>query len=198
MDLWYSLISQYGYLAIFILLTLGIIGLPIPDEVLMTYLGYITTIGKLSYVLTMLSGIGGSILGITISYLLGIKLGEPFIRKYGPKLCIKEKTFIRTTHLFHKYGAIMLFTCYFIPGVRHIAAYLAGITGYNFKKFSILAYSGAVVWVFVFITLGNRLGRDWKIIFTFIHKYTKAMIILLAFALVVALIYYLIFYKKKR
>lgn len=196
--MWYDLIGQYGYVAIYLLLTLGIVGLPIPDEVLMTYLGYVTSIGKLSYTLTVFSGIAGSITGITISYILGIKLGEPFIRKYGSKFFIKETAVKRTNSLFHRYGAWMLLICYFIPGVRHVAAYLAGITGYGFRKFSLYAYTGAFVWVMAFVTIGKHLGNHWRLIFNFTQKYIHSMLILLLIVIIIAAIWYFFYHKKKR
>ena len=45
---WGNLVVNYGYLAIFIVLFLGIVGLPIPDEVLLTYVGYNVFLGRLS------------------------------------------------------------------------------------------------------------------------------------------------------
>ena len=36
-------ISQYGYLAIFLLLVMGIVGLPVPDETLLTFTGYLVS-----------------------------------------------------------------------------------------------------------------------------------------------------------
>jgi membrane protein DedA with SNARE-associated domain len=198
MDMWYHFISQYGYIAIFFLLTLGIIGLPVPDEVLMTYLGYVTSIGKLNYFLTVTAGIGGSMVGITISYILGLKLGEPFIRKYGSKFFIKEKAVKKTKLLFQKHGSIMLFACYFIPGVRHVAAYLAGITGYKYKLFAIFAYSGSIVWVLVFVTLGNRLGSNWGVMNTLISKYTNTILFILAITILIAIVYYVFFIRMKR
>jgi membrane protein DedA with SNARE-associated domain len=40
-------IAQYGYLAIFSLLVLGIVGLPVPDETLLTFTGYLVFRGHL-------------------------------------------------------------------------------------------------------------------------------------------------------
>src|SRR5690625_7132941 len=76
---------------------------------------------------TFLAAFLGSACGITINYFLGVKLGEPFLRKYGPRFFIKEHMIRRTNRLFDQYGSALLFICYFIPGVRHIAAYIAGI-----------------------------------------------------------------------
>lgn len=194
MDSWYDLIGQYGYIAIFLLFTLGIIGLPIPDEILLTYLGYVTSVGKLYFPFTFLSAFMGAVCGISISYILGIKLGEPFLRKYGPKFFIKEKTISRTSRLFNRYGSFVLFVCYFIPGVRHVAAYLAGITRFSYKRFTLFAYTGAFVWVMTFLVLGNRLGNNWKVIFQYLHDYTWFVIIPFVAML---LIIYFIWRKRK-
>lgn len=171
MEILYELIGQYGYVAIFLLFTLGIIGLPVPGEVLLTFLGFMISVGKMYFFLTFFAAFGGALCGISLSYLLGNKLGEPFLHKFGPKLFIKEKTIKRTNHLFHKYGAFVLFVCYFIPGVRHVAAYLAGITHFSFKRFALFAYSGALVWVSTFLTIGHRLGKNWRKIITYIDEY---------------------------
>ncbi|MGV3488984.1 MAG: DedA family protein [Tuberibacillus sp.] len=162
MEHWGTLIGHYGYLGIFLVLIFGIIGLPIPDEVLLTFIGYDTYLGRMSFVFSVLISFLGAMIGITISYALGVKLGEPFIRRFGPKLGIKEKTINRTHSLFEKIGGMLLFIGYFIPGVRHVTAYLAGILGYSFKRFSICAYTGAFIWVTTFICIGHILGRQWR------------------------------------
>jgi len=168
---WHELIAHYGYISIFVILGIGIIGLPLPDEVLLTYLGYLTSDGRMHFLPAFLSALAGAWCGISISYLLGIKLGEPFLRKYGPKLFIKETAINRTSRLFNRYGAFVLFICYFIPGVRHVAAYVAGITNYSLQKFAFNAYLGALVWVTTFLVLGNRLGTRWELISRHLHQY---------------------------
>lgn len=42
MDLGFEWITHYGYVAIFVLLMLGIVGLPVPDEALLTFVGYLS------------------------------------------------------------------------------------------------------------------------------------------------------------
>ncbi|TQS70994.1 DedA family protein [Ornithinibacillus gellani] len=171
MGTWYDFISQYGYIAIIVILSLGIIGLPIPDEVILTYLGYIISMDGMKFSITFVAALIGAVAGISISYFLGVKLGEPFIRRYGPKLFISDKTIDRTNRLFRKYGPFVLIISYFIPGIRHVAAYVGGITKYSFKRFMIFAYVGALFWVFTFIAIGRRLGENWGLISTFFHQY---------------------------
>ena len=54
------LIEHFGYLGIIVVLIGGIVGLPIPDEVLLTYVGYIVFQGKLKYILSLLSAFSGA------------------------------------------------------------------------------------------------------------------------------------------
>src|SRR5215813_12727384 len=84
-------ITQYGYLAIFSLLVLGIVGLPVPDETLLTFTGYLVFKGHLSPWLAFLAAFAGSGCGITISYTLGRTFGLKLIHRYGRYLRITEE-----------------------------------------------------------------------------------------------------------
>lgn len=42
-----SYINQYGYLGLYIILGISILGLPIPDETLMVFIGFLTIKGNL-------------------------------------------------------------------------------------------------------------------------------------------------------
>ncbi|MCM3766382.1 DedA family protein [Neobacillus niacini] len=170
-----TLVQQYGYIGIFLLLILGIVGLPIPDEVLLTYVGYNVYLGRLSLVTSIIVAICGTCIGITVSYQLGKMLGLPFLERFGPKVKIGKKKLDATGNLFSKYGGILLFIGYFIPGIRHITAYIAGIASYRKTYFSLFAYSGAIVWVSVFIGLGNLLGGNWMMVEQFLLQFSKAL-----------------------
>ena len=65
---------HYGYMGIFGVLVLGIIGLPIPDEVLMTFAGYLIWKGQLHYLPTVLTSILGSFLGMSTYIFRFVKL----------------------------------------------------------------------------------------------------------------------------
>lgn len=180
-------LQEYGYIGIFLFLVLGLIGLPLPDEIMLTFLGYLTTIGQLNLYLTIISAFLGSVGGITVSYLLGIWLGYPFLKKYGQKFFITRRRLRVTQLLFRKYGNWLLFGGYFIPGVRHITAYLAGISHLSYWRFAMHAYSGAACWCATFIGLGHLLGANWEWGFSVLHKYgTRILFILLPVGLIIA------------
>lgn len=187
------LIGHYGYFGIIIALIGGIVGLPIPDEVLLTYVGYIVFQGRLSYMLSLISALIGATGGISLSYLIGYKFGLPLLLRFGPKIHITEDKINRTGQLFEKIGAPLLLVGYFIPGIRHLVAYIAAINSYPLKKFCAYAYSGALLWTFTFITMGRLLGEDWHFVRLFLGKYSVYIVLL---GLLVMVILYLIWRKR--
>lgn len=188
------LLEHYGYCGIIIALIGGIIGLPIPDEVLLTYLGYNVFQEKMAYMPSLLSAVGGALGGITLSFFFGIKLGLPFLQKFGPKIHISHERINKTKALFSKFGPTLLFIGYYIPGIRHVTAYLAGINSFSFRKFALYAYSGAVVWCFTFITLGKILGEKWRLVAFYLMK-NRIFIIPVAMLIFIILF---VFYKKRK
>jgi membrane protein DedA with SNARE-associated domain len=166
-----QLLQDYGYIGIFSFLMLGIVGLPLPDEIMMTFLGYLVSIGRLNLFLTYVSALSGSACGITVSYLLGIRLGYPFLKKYGSKIFITPRRLCLTQTLFQRYGNWLLFVGYFVPGVRHVTAYLAGISKLSYPRFALYAYAGAAIWCATFIGLGHVFGNNWELVIDMMHKY---------------------------
>jgi len=155
-------ITQYGYFAIFSLLVLGIVGLPVPDETLLTFTGYLVFKGHLSPLPAFLAACGGSATGITISYILGRTFGLALIHRYGKYLRITEEHVNAAHAWFARVGHWGLTFGYFIPGVRHFTAYAAGMSEVEPHQFGLFAYSVAALWTASFIGLGYFLGERWQ------------------------------------
>ena len=155
-------ITQYGYIAIFSLLVLGIVGLPVPDETLLTFTGYLVYQGHLWLGGAFLAAFLGSACGITLSYILGRTFGLRLIHRYGRYLRITEAHVEKAHSFFRKAGHWSLTIGYFIPGVRHFTAYAAGMSELEWPTFAAYAYSGAAIWAGTFIGLGFLLGERWK------------------------------------
>lgn len=187
---------KYSYLAIYILLTTGIIGLPVPDETILTLTGYLVSKNELILIPTIAVSFLGSISGITISYLLGRLLGIFALKKTGRFLHISEKNLEKGELWFEKLGKWTLTFGYFIPGVRHIVAIIAGSTKLKVHIFATYAYSGALVWSITFILLGYYAGEKWKLISKSIENHLLLFGIL-AFAFIIAAGLFKYFKNKK-
>jgi len=164
-------ISHYGYAGIFFLLTFGIIGLPIPDETLMTFSGYLVFKGQLSIAPTITSAFLGSIAGITVSYLIGRSGGSALVLRYGHWVHISQEKIDRVHEWLEHRGRWGLFVGYFIPGVRHMTALVAGTSQMRYSVFATFAYSGGLVWSTSFITAGFFLGKEWVEVSTAIQQW---------------------------
>jgi membrane protein DedA with SNARE-associated domain len=195
MDTLIYLINHYGYLGIFTLLMLGIIGLPVPDETLLTLSGYLIYRGHLHLIPTFFSAYLGSILGISISYAIGSTFGHHILLKYGHYVHITEERLQKVHRWFGKIGRWTLLVGYYVPGVRHIIAIFAGASELELWEFGIFAYTGGLLWTITFLSIGYFFGEKWKIILRLVDKHlTTASII----AVAVIILYFLIkmFIKK--
>ena len=177
-------IAHYGYVAIFLLLVLGVVGLPVPDETLLTFTGYLIYKSSLSGPLAFLCTLAGSASGITISYTLGRTFGMRLLHRYGKYLHITEQRLERAHSWFERVGHWALTFGYFIPGVRHLTAYAAGMSDVPPQQFAIFAYCGSVLWVSSFLSLGYFLGERWLAVERNIHRYL--VVIGIGLAVVVA------------
>jgi membrane protein DedA with SNARE-associated domain len=153
-------ILQYGSIVLFLLLALGIAGLPIPDETLLIISGWLIRQEKLSLFPTYSAGILGGICGISLSYFLGNKLSHLFLeKKWGRAIGLTKKRHDRVHRWFERYGKWTLVFGYYIPVVRHITGFIAGSVDEKFSQFALFAYLGATLWASLFLTLGYFLHQ---------------------------------------
>jgi membrane protein DedA with SNARE-associated domain len=164
-------IAQYGYFAVFALLMFGIVGLPVPDETLLTFCGYLVYKGEFSLPLVFFAAWAGSACGITISFYLGRTFGMGLIHRYGKYARIKEEHIQKAHAWFDRVGHWGLTFGYFIPGVRHVSAFAAGISDVTPQQFALFAYSGGFLWVTAFLALGYSLGERWRTVERELHRY---------------------------
>ncbi len=178
-------VGQYGYAGIFSLLVLGIVGLPVPDETVLLLVGYLVRQGTLRALPSFGSACLGSLCGITLSYALGRTVGPYLIHKYGRRLGATDERMERVHRWFGRIGRWTLAAGYYVPGVRHLTAYVAGAAALELPAFALFAYGGGVVWCLSFLALGYLFGpRGARVVEAF-HRHlatTVAAAVLLAVA----------------
>ncbi|MFZ3101340.1 MAG: DedA family protein [Desulfitobacteriaceae bacterium] len=183
------IIQHYGYAGLFGLLALGMVGIPVPDEFLMTFSGFQTTLGRMNFGMTVLMAALGSFVGMNLSYWIGRRLGIPFLHKIAPYLHLNEKKIARAEHWFNRIGDRLIVIGYFFPGFRHLTAYFAGMSKLHYGRYMTLAGLGAFLWSLSFISLGRMLGEHWQKITFVLHRYLVRGGIVLAIIVVGIYIY---------
>lgn len=154
-------LANYGYFAIFILLTLGIVGPFIPDDTILVLSGIAIHRGQLEFVPTLLVAYAGSLCGITLSYAVGRTGAIYMLERFGPLRRWTSCHLPQVQSWFERYGKWTLFFGYFIAGVRHFTALAAGMSKVRFRTVAVYAWPGGLVWVASFISIGYFLGEEW-------------------------------------
>jgi membrane protein DedA with SNARE-associated domain len=180
-------ITKYSYFGIFVALGLGVLGLPLPDETLIAFAGFLVYEGKLSYLYALAACFIGSSSGVTLGYILGRTLGNRLIKRYSTKLGVNPAHIQEARNFYVRYGKFALFTGYFIPGVRHLTAIFAGSSVMPYPEFAAFAYSGAALWTLVFMNLGFFLGEKWHRVSAYSNRYIIPFVLVAAVFLVIAI-----------
>ncbi|MZQ85369.1 DedA family protein [Paenibacillus sp. 5J-6] len=165
-----SLLQQFGYAALFFALWLGIVGMPIPDEVIVMTGGAVTA-GTLlhpipAFILTYL----GVVSGLTLGYLLGRYAGTPILTRLSRKK--KMEKYLRFSEtFFEKYGSFAIGISYFLPIIRHVMPYVVGVHKMSFKRYVLFSYTTGLVWTLLFFMIGRYVGNHAPEVGTLFYEY---------------------------
>lgn len=191
-----QLFAQYGYLVLLFGLPLDAIALPIPPgNTTLTFAGYLSYKGVLHLIPAFAAAWMGSMLGITITYLIGSRLGAPFIKRYGKWLFLKQERLEKAKKYYGKYGNKLLLFSYFIPGIRQFIGYFTGTIRVPYRSFALYAYTGSALWVAAFFGIGYIFGEQWQYAFQWVERFLKYAFIGFGIVLV---IYFLVKWRKKQ
>jgi membrane-associated protein len=158
-----EIIQQYGlwtYLILFtiVFLETGLVVTPIlPGDSLLFAAGAFAARGSLNPVLLFFLLSGAGILGDTVNYWIGNKL--------GPKVFTAESRFFKRKHLdrthefYTRYGAKTIVLARFIPIIRTFAPFVAGIGAMPYGRFLTYNVIGGVAWVALFVFAGYFFGN---------------------------------------
>jgi len=192
-------ISSYGYVGLAVLLMLGITGIPVPDETLLTFAGYMVFKGRLQLIPTLVSAFAGSCVGISLSYAIGRFPSLWLLRRMGHRLLkVSEERMEKAEAWFKRYGKWLLPFGYFVPGLRHILAIVAGGTRLGWSVFALFAFSGALVWSVTFVSLGYFLGENWQYAIAVVQRHIVLIVLPLVLLVAGILVWYGGFRRKRR
>lgn len=189
-----EILTQYGYAGLYLLLALSMIGLPVPDQTIMTLFGYWSSLGHASLPAAWIFSWSGTMTGMLASYWIGKRFGRPFLERYGKWLFLTPLHLLRAEKWLHKYGVWTAAFGYFIPGVRHFTSYLSGAGKLKGWKYVIFAGSGAAFWSAIFLNLGYHFGENWGMLSASLEKLIVLLILLAIFAALLILL----FIRKKK
>lgn len=186
-----DVIGMLGYWGVAIGMALESANIPIPSEVILTFGGYLVSIGKLEFYRTVLAGLAGGMAGSIASYWLGVWGGRPVLAKYGRYVGFSMKHLDLAERWFDKYGELTVCFSRMLPVIRTFISLPAGIAKMNFVKFCAYSLLGSLPWSFLMVYIGLKLGQNWQSIEVWFHR---ADVLVLAWLIAILLLY---LYKRK-
>ncbi len=194
-----SIMNEFGYLGIFLLIAIENIFPPIPSEVILLFGGFMTTYSDLNIINVVIFSTLGSLLGAIVLYYIGKILNKERLKKIvsgkiGKILRLKTKDIDKADEWFDTKGNKTVFFCRFIPIVRSLISIPAGMSEMPMGKFLIYTIAGSLIWNTVLTVLGSSFGENWESILEIFNRYSHIVVILLIIAFVV---FVSIFYSKR-
>jgi membrane protein DedA with SNARE-associated domain len=141
------LIGHWGYLAIFVFVILGNMGVPLPEDTILALAGYLVWQGELRLPIVLAVGIVSAVIGDNIGYRIGRKYGQGAIQRYGHWVVGNSQRLETMRGFVTRYGPLGVFAARFLPGLRFLAGPLAGATGLRFFPFLVANVLGASLYV---------------------------------------------------
>lgn len=164
LDFLIQAVSEYRYVAMFGILFVSAMGVPIPEEPLLIASGLSVGWGNSQYHLAVLACLAGILAGDMWVYFLGRRGGRWFLGTRLGSWVFSEKRQHRIERLYEKHGAKTVFLGRFIPAVRFGVFFFAGRHRMPIRKFLGLNALGAMVyaplWIWLSALAGERFSRS--------------------------------------
>ena len=185
-------ITNYGYLAVFLLMLAESACIPVPSEVVMLFGGALAG-GAVAGVHPSLAGIVlagvlGNVAGSYIAWAVGWYAGLPVVRRWGGKVGIRDHEIDRATGWFDKYGPVAVLVGRVVPVVRTFISLPAGFAKMPALPFGLYTTIGCIPWTAALGIAGYALGANWQQVANDFHGPTYVIAGLIAVALVAAVI----------
>ena len=187
-------IDQYGYLGLYVVMTLGNFGMPVGAELVLPAAGALVATGHLSNVwITIAVALVGELSGQSIGYAVGRFGGRPFVDRYGKYVRFHHAELERVDGFFKRWGSFAIFICRFVPFIRGVMGVPAGIAEMPLAQFYFWTFLGSLIFCGGFILLGLNLGAHAAVVGEAFRKYA----VLIAVVAVVLVAAYFVFRSRR-
>lgn len=176
-DIILAIINRYGYIGVFLLITLENLFPPIPSEVILTFGGFMTTFSNLTIGGVVLAATLGSVFGAVVLYNLGRVLSIPRLErlcgsKWGKIMGLRSEDVRRAEKWFDRYGGPAVLLCRFVPIARTLISIPAGSSGMKLGVFLPLTILGTLIWNSLLVYLGRLAGHAWETVVLYFNFYS--------------------------
>jgi membrane protein DedA with SNARE-associated domain len=162
------LLETWGYLAIFVLVFISSMGLPVGAEVAIIYGGVLAS-GQvtgdhhpLNLAIVIVLATLGEVTGSLAGYLIGLLGGRPLVDRLGKYVLLSHKDLDRAEAWFDRRGEPFVFFGRFVPLLRSFVSLVAGLGEMAVAKFTLFTFIACGMWCTALASLGYSLGSSYR------------------------------------
>ncbi len=191
-----SLSPFWIYVALFSFSFVENIFPPTPSDLVIVIGGSLIVTHSIHFIPTLLLTTAGSVIGFMGLFFFGSQLDKKVVRA-GKVKFISVEALDKLEHWFLKYGYFIILGNRFLPGIRSLISFFAGLSELNIKRTTILALISAFTWNAAIIYVGIVFGKNVHQVDKFLSTYSNIVIAIICFALLVYILKYIFQIKKK-
>lgn len=189
-----SLVSTWGFIAIFVTMVGESAGLPISSEIVVPLGGALASQAKLGLggtfvelLLVVLVASVANLTGSLIAFYLTRRFGERVILSRAGRWMGLSKGHLRLAHrFFDRWGLWAVFLGRLVPIVRTYISFPAGLSKIGYLRFTIVTLLGAIPWNFGLAYAGYLLGQHYQTVANTLAPFAIPLAILVVIILGVA------------
>jgi membrane protein DedA with SNARE-associated domain len=141
------LIQSYGYYAVFALIALESMGIPLPGETaLITAALYAGNTHHLNIAVLAAVAAGAAVIGDNAGYWIGRTGGQRLAERYGRYVRLDRAKLKVGRYLFARHGVQVVFFGRFVAVLRTYAAFFAGLSTMRWPRFLVANAAGGLLW----------------------------------------------------
>ncbi|HVZ81463.1 MAG TPA: DedA family protein [bacterium] len=162
-----TMLAQYGYGAVFLVVFLNNLLLPIPGDSTLVGAGFLAQKGVLAFWGVVASGTAGCFLGGCGGYWIGFRFGRRFLAR-NRWLPITPRTARHWELFFERFGPKFVFFARFVALLHPVTGLLTGIWRTPLRPFLVYNLAGAFAYSTLYVLLGYFFGQKWELFKTWI------------------------------
>lgn len=160
-------LEHWGYVIVFLIVLLecqAFLGFFMPGESVVMVAGFLAGQDVLDLRVLIVVVAIAAIVGDSIGYEFGRRLGRDWLRRHGEKFWLRPERLDRMDAFFHRYGGWSVLSAHFLHVGRALMPFLAGAAHLPYVRFLSFNAIGCILWATIFSLLGYLFGQSWHLI----------------------------------
>jgi len=160
-------LNNWGYVIVFVIVMLecqAFLGFFMPGESMVMVAGFLAGQDVLDIRALIVVVAVAAIVGDSIGYEFGRRLGRDWLRRHGEKFWLRPESLGRIDAFFTRYGGLSVLFAHFLHVGRALMPFMAGAARLPYLRFLSFNAIGCILWATIYSLLGYLFGQSWHLI----------------------------------